>query len=74
MSIARLSQIGVGYSRKMDGISSQAANPKLIEDPAALIVFQQQLYYAQSGYQLTSRVMQDMHREDQLLSEMLRDA
>lgn len=74
MSIAQLSTYAVNYSRAMDAISSQAKDPTLIQDPARLAMFQQQMYYAQSAYQLTSRAMQDMHREDQILGEMLRDA
>ena len=74
MSIARLAGYAVGYSRAMDAIASQAQDPTLVEDPARLAIFQQQMYYAQTGYTLTARAMQDMHREDQVLGEMLRDA
>lgn len=74
MSIARLAGYAVGYSRAMDAISAQAQDPTLVQDPARLAVFQQQMYYAQTGYTLTARAMQDMHREDQVLNELLRDA
>ena len=74
MSIASLTQNAVGYSRAMDAISQQTEDPTLIQDPARLAVFQQQLYYAQSGYQMTARAIQDMNQEDKTLAEMLRDA
>lgn len=74
MSIARLTMNAVGYSRAMDAISQQTEDPTLVQDPARLAIFQQQMFYAQTGYQMTARVIQDMHREDQTLAEMLRDA
>ncbi|MCB0878648.1 MAG: hypothetical protein KDC46_06665 [Thermoleophilia bacterium] len=74
MSIAQLAGTAVGYSRAMDAIASQTQDPTLVQDPARLAIFQQQMYYAQTGYTLTARAMQDMHREDQVLGEMLRDA
>lgn len=74
MSISRLTQNAVGYSRAMDAISSQTEDPTLIQDPARLAIFQQQMYYAQTGYTMTARAMQDMHQEDKILAEMLRDA
>ena len=74
MSVKRLSNIAVGYSKAMDVISQQARDPTLVQDPARLAVFQQQMFYAQSGYSLTARAMQDMHREDNILNELLRDA
>lgn len=74
MSIKQLTGFAVGYSQAMDAISSQAQDPTLVQDPARLAIFQQQMYYAQTGYTMTARAIQDMHREDQILSEMLRDA
>ena len=74
MSIKQLTGFAVGYSKAMDTISSQAQDPTLVQDPARLAIFQQQMYYAQTGYTMTARAIQDMHREDQILSEMLRDA
>ncbi|MCW2923612.1 MAG: hypothetical protein JWM98_1016 [Thermoleophilia bacterium] len=74
MSIARLTNVAVGYSKAMDAISAQAQDPTLVEDPARLAIFQQQMFYAQSGYTMTARAMQDMNNEDKILSEMLRDA
>lgn len=74
MSIRQLTNFAVGYSRSMDAISAQAQDPTLVQDPARLAIFQQQMYYAQTGYTMTARAMQDMHREDQILSELLRDA
>ncbi|MBC7666335.1 MAG: hypothetical protein H7276_21520 [Caulobacter sp.] len=74
MSIARLTQYAVGYSKAMDAISAQAQDPTLVQDPARLAIFQQQMYYAQTGYTMTARAMQDMNNEDKILAEMLRDA
>lgn len=74
MSIARLTQNAVGYSRAMDAIASQTQDPTLVQDPGRLAIFQQQMYYAQTGYTLTARAMQDMNQEDKILAEMLRDA
>jgi hypothetical protein len=74
MSIRQLTNYAVGYSKAMDAISAQSKDPSLIQDPARLAVFQQQMYYAQTGYSMTARTIQDMHREDQILAEMLRDA
>jgi hypothetical protein len=74
MSIRQLTNFAVGYSKAMDAISAQTQDPTLVQDPARLAIFQQQMYYAQTGYTMTARAIQDMHREDQVLSEMLRDA
>jgi hypothetical protein len=74
MSIARLATYAVGYSKAMDAIASQTQDPTLVQDPARLAIFQQQMFYAQSGYTLTARAMQDMNNEDKILGEMLRDA
>ena len=74
MSIRQLTNYAVGYSKAMDAISSQTQDPTLVQDPARLAIFQQQMYYAQTGYTMTARAIQDMHREDQVLNEMLRDA
>lgn len=74
MSLARLAGYAVGYSKAMDAISQQTQDPTLVQDPARLAQFQQQMYYAQTGYTMTARAIQDMHREDQILGEMLRDA
>lgn len=74
MSIARLTNVAVGYSKAMDTIAMQAQDPTIVQDPARLAIFQQQLFYAQSGYTLTARTMQDMNNEDKILSELLRDA
>jgi len=74
MSIAQLTSSAVGYSKAMDAISSQTADPTLVQDPARLAIFQQQMYYAQTGYTLTARTIQDMHQQDQILNELLRDS
>lgn len=74
MSIRQLTNNAVGYSRAMDAISAQTEDPTLIQDPTRMAIFQQQLHYATTGYTMTARVIQDMHREDQVLNEMLRDA
>ena len=74
MSLARLAGTAVGYSKAMDAIASQTADPTLVQDPARLAIFQQQMYYAQTGYTLTARAIQDMHKEDQVLADLLRDA
>lgn len=74
MSIAKLTQYAVGYSRAMDAISAQTQDPTLVQDPARLAVFQQQMFYAQTGYSNTARVIQNMNNEDKILGEMLRDA
>ncbi|MCW2957005.1 MAG: hypothetical protein JWO69_1874 [Thermoleophilia bacterium] len=74
MSISQLTGYAVGYSKAMDAISSQTQDTTLVQDPARLAVFQQQMYYAQTGYQLTARAIQDMHSADQILNELLRDS
>lgn len=74
MSIKQLTGFAVGYSKAMDAISSQTQDPTLVQDPARLAIFQQQMYYAQTGYTMTARAIQDLHKEDQVLSDMLRDA
>ena len=74
MSIRQLTGVAVGYSKAMDAIAAQTKDPTLIQDPARLAIFQQQMFYAQSGYTLTARAMQDMNTEDKILGEMLRDA
>jgi len=74
MSLARLAGYAVGYSKAMDAISQQVQDPTLVQDPARMAQFQQQMYYAQTGYALSARAIQDMHKEDQVLQELLRDA
>lgn len=74
MSIQKLGEIATGYSQSMDNISTRLADPTLIQDPARLAQFQIEMYFATTGYQLTSRTIQDIHREDNLLTELLRDA
>lgn len=74
MSIQSLTNSAVGYSRAMDAISAQTADKTLVQDPARLAIFQQQMYYAQTGYTLTARAIQDMHQQDQILNELLRDS
>lgn len=74
MSIQALGSIAAGYSQAMDRVSTQLKDPELVQNPARLAQFQISLYFATTGYQLASRTIQDLHREDQLLSEMLRDA
>jgi hypothetical protein len=75
MSLRSLGNIAVGYSKAMDTLAVQGTQDKnLVKDAGKLAQFQIQMFYAQSGFQLTSRSIQDIHREDQILSEMLRDA
>ena len=74
MSISQLTNYAIGYSRAMDAVSAQTQDTSLIQDPARLAIFQQQMYYAQTGYQLTARAIQDMHQADQVLNELLRDS
>lgn len=74
MSIHRLGSIAAGYSNSMDKIATQLRDPELVQNPARVAQFQISLYFATTGFQLASRTIQDLHREDQLLSEMLRDA
>ena len=75
MSLRALGNIAVGYSKAMDTLATRGTqDQQLLKDPGKLAQFQVQMFYAQSGFQLTSRTIQDIHREDQLLSEMLRDA
>ncbi len=74
MSIARLAGYAVGYSKAMDAIASQAQDPTLVQDPARLAVFPAADVLRADRYTLTARAMQDMHREDQVLNELLRDA
>jgi hypothetical protein len=73
MSISQLTQFAVGYSRAMDATAAQTRDPTLVQDPARLAIFQQQMYYAQTGYQFTARAIQDMQQADQILNELLRD-
>ena len=71
---AQLTNYAVGYSKAMDAISAQAQDPTLVQDPARLAIFQQQMYYAQTGYTMTARAIQDMHARTRSSREMLRDA
>jgi len=75
MSLRALGNIAVGYSKAMDTLAAHGTqDAEMLKDPGKLAQFQVQMFYAQSGYQLTSRTIQDMQKEDQILSEMLRDA
>lgn len=75
MNIRSLGNYAAGYSKAMDNLAGRAAqDPTLVQDAGRLAQFQTEFFYAQSGFQLTSRTIQDLHREDQLLGEMLRDA
>jgi len=74
MGIEGLRSVAVGYSNTMDAVSQQLADPTLVQNPGRLAKFQVDLQFATTGYQLTARTIQDLHRENQLLSEMLRDA
>lgn len=74
VGIRHLGEIAAGYSDSMDAVSSRLSDPTLVTNTTRLAQFQIDLYNATTGYQLTARTIQDLHREDQLLSEMLRDA
>lgn len=74
MSLVSLTKVAVGYSRAMDTIAQQTSDPEVIKDPAKLAAFQQQLFVAQSGYELAARTMQNINQSDKMLSELLRDA
>ncbi len=73
MSIRQLTNSAVGYSRAMDVISRQAQDPTLIQDPARLAVFQQQMYYAQSGYTLTVNTIKEEKRMNDQVAELMRE-
>mgnify|MGYP003346508290 CR=1 FL=1 len=74
-NLTNLGQLASGYSRKMADLAYQAAtDPTIVEDPNQVAQFQIAMYNAQSGFQLASRSIQDLHKEDQILNEMLRDA
>ena len=75
MSLDSLGNVAVGFSRSMDATAMKLqAHPEIVQDPAALARFNIELFNAQSGYQLASRTIQTIHKEDDMLSEMLRDA
>lgn len=75
MNLSTLGQLTSNYSRKMDDLAGIAAtDPTLVQDPGRVANFQIEMMYAQSGFQLASRAIQDIHKEDQILNELLRDA
>lgn len=73
MSIDKLANVAAGYSRAMDSVAIQMTAPGVANDPALLAQFQVQLMEATNGFQLASRTIQTLHREDQTLADMLRD-
>jgi hypothetical protein len=75
MSLQILANVALGYTQTMDNLAISATeNPDIVKDPGKLAAFQTQMFYAESGYELTSKTIQDIHKEDQTLSDMLRDA
>lgn len=74
-NLTNLGQLASGYSRKMADLAYQAStDPTIVQDAAKASAFQIAMFNAQSGFQLASRSIQDLHKEDQILNEMLRDA
>lgn len=74
MSIVDQANAAARWSQLMTDTARRAADPSTVRDPAKLAEFQIEMFNASSGYQLTARTIQDLHREDQILGEMLRDA
>ena len=74
MSLIQQARIAAQWSDAMTNVAKRAANPETVENPALLAQFNVEMYNASTAYQLTVRTIQDLHREDQLLSELLRDA
>ncbi len=74
MSISSVGAIARGYSASMDQTAVKLGDKSIMEDPVRLAKFQQDMFYAQAGYNLSARVMQDLHNEHRVLGELLRDA
>jgi hypothetical protein len=74
MTLVNLAGVASGWAGKMDQLGQQLSDPTIIQDPAKLAHFQMEMYNFSTAYQLTARTMQDIHREDQILGELLRDS
>ncbi len=73
-SVNHLAQIAAGWADAAHIHATRMADPELIENPAKLALFQIEMNKLSNAYQLTARTVQNLHREDQLLQELLRDA
>mgnify|MGYP006281272553 CR=1 FL=1 len=74
-NMASVAQMASRYSQRMDNLKMLAAtDPTIVEDPGKVADFQIEMMNAQQAFQLASRAIQDVHKEDQILSELLRDA
>lgn len=74
MSIRQLGSVAAGYSQAMDNIGMRLQDPDIVKDPARLAMFNVEMFQATSAYEMTARTIQNLHREDQMLAELLRDA
>ena len=74
MSVQKLTNIAVNYSRTMDTTAAMAADPSIASDPGKMAIFQMNLENAKTGYTMSVRAIQDIHQQDQLLNELLRDS
>ena len=73
-SINVIGQVAAGYADAMNTHAAKLQDTTIAEDPSKLAIFQIELNKLSQAYQLTARTIQNLHREDQLLSELLRDA
>lgn len=74
MSIQQIGNIAIGYSRSMDTVAARLQDPEVLKDPGKIAQLNIDMFFAQQGYAMSSKAIQDIHREDQVLTELLRDA
>jgi hypothetical protein len=73
-SIDHIGQIAAGWADAANIHAARMADPELADSPAHLALFQLEMNKISNAYQLAARTVQNLHREDQLLQELLRDA
>ena len=69
-----LTNIAIGYSKSMDSIAAETANPNIAKSPALVAQFNTDLFYATQGYEMASRAIQTLHSEDKTLSDLLQNS
>jgi hypothetical protein len=75
MNLAQMGQHAAQFSNRMSQLAAQAAtDPTIVQDPQKVAQFSIDLFNAQSGFQLATRAIQTLNKEDQILNELLRDA
>jgi hypothetical protein len=74
MSLTSVGNIAIGYSKAVDAAAAQLAKPEVTQDAALMAKFYTDFQNAVSGYQIASQTAKDIHREDQTINDLLRDA